>query len=204
MYAVYTLASSNFESIKNDVSLKFAEITLNVARRSSEADPADTQARQNLAKALSRYGIILVLLKKNGHGFENLRAAESEIRELIAREPRNRVYQDDLGTLYTRFGDAEKMRSNLPGALEAYKNSAEIFKNLAASDEKNTVAQRDWAQAVKSVGVTEIKLGQKVEARASLNLAIQIVDRLKQQNALGKWDEKIFNEMHPLLAKLDE
>ncbi|MBK7934269.1 MAG: serine/threonine protein kinase [Pyrinomonadaceae bacterium] len=204
VYAVYTLASSNFESIKNDVSLKFAEITLNVARRSSEADPADTQARQNLAKALSRYGIILVLLKKNGHGFENLRAAESEIRELIAREPRNRVYQDDLGTLYTRFGDAEKMRSNLPGALEAYKNSAEIFKNLAASDEKNTVAQRDWAQAVKSVGVTEIKLGQKVEARASLNLAIQIVDRLKQQNALGKWDEKIFNEMHPLLAKLDE
>ncbi len=204
VYSVYTLASSNFENIKNDISLEFAEKALSVARRSSEADPVDTQAKQNLAKALSRYGIILVLLKRNDEGFESLKAAEAATRELIAREPRNKVYQDDLGTLYTRFGDAEKMRSNLIGALENYKRSADVFKSLAETDEKNTVAQRDWAQAVKSVGVTEIKLGQKPEARASLTLAIQIVDRLKQQNALGKWDEKIFNEMHPLLAKLNE
>ncbi|MBL8182415.1 MAG: protein kinase [Blastocatellia bacterium] len=202
VYIVYTQASSTHEGIKNDISLTNARKALDVVRRSSSLDPADTQSRQDLARALSRYGNILVLMKRNDEGFAALREAEKTILELIQREPRNRVYQDDLGTLYTRLGDAEKFAANLPGALVEYKRSAEVFKALAAFDEKNTVAQRDWAQAVKSVGVTELKLGQKEAARASLTLATQIVDRLKQQNALGKWDEKIFNEMYQLLETI--
>lgn len=199
----FTLASGTFEGIKNDVSLKFAESALAVARRSSEIDPADTQARQNLARALSRYGNILLLNKRTAEGFESLRAAEKIVNELIAREPRNRVYQDDLGTLFTRFGDAEENRNDLAAALANYKRSADIFGELAATDETNTVAQRDWAQAIKSVGVIQIKLGQTADARTSLTQAIAIVNRLKKQNALGKWDEKTFAEMETLLAKLN-
>lgn len=202
VYIVYTQASSTLEGIKNDLSLAYGLQALEVARRSSESDPADTQARQDLARALSRNGNILVLIKRYSEGFSALRKSERTIKELIEREPRNRVYQDDLGTLFTRLGDAEKFVSNLPGALVEYRRSAEVFKALAAFDERNTVAQRDWAQALKSVGVTELKLGQKDEAKASLSLAVQIVDRLKQQNALGKWDEKIFNEMGQLLASI--
>ena len=202
VYIVYTQASSTLESIKNDLSLIYSKQALDVARTSSVTDPADTQARQNLAKALSRYGNILMLVKRNDEGFGALRESERTILELIEREPRNRVYQDDLGTLYTRLGDAQKFVSNLPGALEEYRRSAEVFKALAAFDERNSVAQRDWAQALKSVGITELKLGQKDNAKASLSLAVQIVERLKQQNALGKWDEKIFNEMGQLLASI--
>ena len=143
-----------------------------------------------------------MLVKRNSEGFSALRESEKTILDLIEREPRNRVYQDDLGTLYTRLGDAQKFASNLPAALEEYRRSAEVFKALAAFDEKNAVAQRDWAQALKSVGITELKLGQKDAAKASLSLAVQIVDRLKQQNALGKWDEKIFNEMGQVLASI--
>lgn len=202
VYIVYTQASSTHEGIKNDVSLSNAQKALEVVRRSTVLDPADTQSRQDLARALSRYGNILVLMKRNVEGFAALREAEKTILELIQREPRNRVYQDDLGTLYTRLGDAEKFAANLQGALVEYKRSAEVFKSLAEIDDKNMVAQRDWAQAVKSVGVTELKLGQKDEAKASLTLATQIVDRLKQQNAIGKWDEKIFDEMYQLLETI--
>jgi tetratricopeptide (TPR) repeat protein len=202
IYIVYTQASSTFEGIKNDISLAYGKQALDVARRSSESDPADTQARQNLARALSRYGNILMLVKRRSEGFGALRESEKTILELIEREPRNRVYQDDLGTLYTRLGDAEKFVGNLPGALTQYKRSAEVFNALAAFDERNAVAQRDWAQALKSVGITELKLGQKDEARASLSTAVEIVSKLKRQNALGKWDEKIFNEMEQLLASL--
>lgn len=200
---VFNLASSTFEGIKNDVALGFAAKALAVARRSAELDPADTQARQNLGKAFSRYGIVLTLSNRVNEGFGYLNEAEKTMHSLILREPRNRVYQDDIGTLYTRFGDAEEKRSNLTGALEAYKKSAEIFHGIALSDEKNLVARRDWAQAVKSVGVVQIKLGQKHDARISLNQAIDIVGKLKQQGALGKWDEKTFNEMQPLLDKLN-
>ena len=202
VYIVYTQASSTLESIKNDLSLKYSKQALDVARTSAVTDPADTQARQNLARALSRYGNILMLVKRNSEGFSALRESEKTILDLIEREPRNRVYQDDLGTLYTRLGDAQKFASNLPAALEEYRRSAEVFRALAAFDEKNAVAQRDWAQALKSVGITELKLGQKDAAKASLSLAVQIVDRLKQQNALGKWDEKIFNERGQVLASI--
>ncbi len=200
---VFTLASSTYEGIKNDLSLSFAERALAVARQSSEADPSDTQARQNLGRAISRYGIALSLVKRVPESFAQLRTAEKVMMDLIEREPRNKVYQDDLGTLHTRFGDAEISRKNLRGALEAYQRSAAIFGQLAGSDELNLVAKRDWAQAIKSVGATQMKLGQNDDARQSLLQAMEIVRELRERNALGKWDEKLFEEMQPLLAKLN-
>ncbi|MBK6587177.1 MAG: protein kinase [Acidobacteria bacterium] len=202
VFLVYSLAGSNFESIKNDVSLKYAKTALEIARTSVEIDPSDTQARQNLGRALSRYGVTLALVKRASEAVNYLRQAEETILELIGREPRNTVYQDDLATLYTRLGDLEKTRDDLPAALAAYTRSADIFGKMATSDQANLVALRDWAQAMKSVGVTEAKLGQNEHAKRSLAAAIEAVARLKSQNALGKWDEKIFSEMQPILDKL--
>ena len=96
----------------------------------------------------------------------------------------------------------EKNRNNLPAALASYKRSAEIFGKMAAIDERNLVGLRDWAQAMKSVGMTELKLGQPENARKSIRSALEAVNRLKAHNALGKWDEKFFNEMQPILDKL--
>lgn len=203
-FEVYSLASSTFETIKNDISLAFAEKALLVARKAAEADPYDTQAKQDLAKAVSRKGILLTLIGRADAGFAQLMEAERALLDLIEREPRNTGYQDDLGTLYTRCGDAEKQRANLHAALAAYRKSADVFGRLASSDEKNLAAQRDYAQALKSVGATEIRLGRRAEARDTLNMAIAIVDSLKQRNALGKWDQKIFDEMPALLAKLGD
>ncbi|MBK9215507.1 MAG: serine/threonine protein kinase [Chloracidobacterium sp.] len=202
-FEVYSLASSTFETIKNDVSLDFAEKALSVARKAADADPYDTQAKQDLAKAVSRKGILLTLIGRTEAGFEQLKRSERALLELIEREPRNIGYLDDLGTLYTRFGDAEKQRNDLTATLAAYRRSADVFGKLAA-DEKNLVAQRDYAQSLKSVGVTEIKLGLKGDARATILKAIGIVESLKQRNALGKWDEMIFDEMPSLLAKLGD
>ncbi len=122
-FEVYSLASSTFETIKNDVSLAFAEKALAVAQKAADADPYDTQAKKDLAKAVSRKGILLTLIGRTDAGFEQLKASEQALLELIEREPRNTGYQDDLGTLYTRFGDAEKLRNDLTAALAAYRRS---------------------------------------------------------------------------------
>lgn len=198
VFVTYTLASSTYETIKNDISLQFAERALQIARRSSDADRADGQARHNLARAHSRYGVVLVLVNRIDEGFSNLRQAQQILKELIAREPRNRVYQDDLGTLHTRLGDAEKNRRVLTAALREYKRSAEIYQRLAEADPRNFVARRDWAQALKSVAVTEIKIDRKVAARQNLDAAIALVEDLKNRGALGKWDMKIFDQMYKL------
>lgn len=202
VFEIYSLSSSNYETIKNDISMRYTELAYSVAKRSAELDQFDTQAKQNLAKAISRQGIVLVLLKNTDEGIAKLRNAEAAFKDLIAREPRNRIYQDDLGRLYTRLGDAQKFASNLPAALAEYKRSAELFKALADADEKNAVARRDWAQALKSVGITERKLGQNEQALASLTLTMQIVNDLKQKNALGKWDIKIFDQVPPIIEEL--
>lgn len=203
-FAVYSLASSTFETIKNDVSLSFAERALVVARRAAEADTFDTQAKQDLAKALSRWGILLTLIGRASEGIDELKRSERVLLDLIEREPRNLAYQDDLGTLYTRFGDAAKSRNDLSAALNSYRKSSEVFGRLAAADERNLVAQRDYAQALKSVGLTEIRLGHRTEARATISRTIVIVDSLKRRNALGQWDLRIFEELPALLLGLND
>jgi len=101
------------------------------------------------------------------------------------------------GPLHTRFGDVEKNRNNLTAALAAYKRSTDIFGRMATSDEKNLVALRDWVQAMKSVGVTEIKLGQTENARKSIRSAIDAVNRLKAQNALGNGTRSFSTKCSP-------
>lgn len=201
VYAVLTLASSNFEGIKNEASLDFAERAIAVARSAAVLDPANQQARQDLARATSRRGIVLALVGRRGEGLDELKSAERQLSELIEREPRNTVYLDDLATLHTRLGDAYG-DSNLPEALAQYRRSAEVFEQIAGRDRGNLVARRDLAQALKSVGLTEAKLGQLAAARQSLGRAVEIVTTLRAAGAIGKWDEKMFAEMENRYAEI--
>ncbi len=201
-WRVYSLASGIYESIKNDISLQFAEKALSIAKKAAEADSADTQAKQNLARSFSRFGIISIHNDKVSEGVKNLEKAEKLYVELVAKVPKNQVYQKDLGSLYTRFGDAEKKRGNLQSSLGCYQKSADIFEKIALADEKNTVSRRDWAQSLKSVAETFLALNEKAQARENFLKATEIVRQLKEQNALGKWDEKVFAEMQPILDKL--
>lgn len=202
VFQVYVQASSTFENIKNDVSLHYAQKAAEVANNAVNIDTADQQARFFQAKALSRLGIVLALNKRVDEGRSRLSEAEKILQSLIDQEPRNSIYLDDLGSLYIRFGDVEKARGDLQATLAAYKKAVEVCERLVAVDEQNLVAQRDLAQALKSVGVTENKLGLRSDARASLSRASSIVKVLRENNALGKWDDKIFTEMDELLAKI--
>lgn len=202
VWRVYMLASSIHEGIKNDVSYDFAEKALESAKRSVAADAADSQAGHDLAKSYSRLGNISILTGRVLKGVEELNESRSLLLDLIEREPKNSIYQDDLGSLYTRIGDARKKQNDLAGSLAAFDESAKIFERIAVADEKNTVAMRDWAQALKNVAEVNAMLGQTASARSAYAKAIGLVDRLKAGNALGKWDENVFAEMAVAYQKL--
>lgn len=202
VWRVYMLASSIHESIKNDISYRYAELALASAKRSVAADPADLQARHNLAKSISRIGNLSILTGRLPKGIGELQESLSLLRSLIEREPKNAIYQDDLGALYTRIGDARKKQKDLQGSLAAFVESAAIFQKISVADEKNTVAFRDWAQALKNVAELNAALGNTANARAAYEQAIRLVDRLKAANALGKWDENAFAGMVPAYEKL--
>ena len=202
VWRVYILASSIYEDVNNETSLRFAQRALETVEKAVASDRADTQAKQNLAKTFSRIGIVSALLNRLPEAVSNLEKAEKNFLELIDKEPRNQIYKSDLGRLYTRFGDTKEKQGNLQGSLEAFRKSADFFEQVALADEKNTFARRDLAQSLKSVGVVYVKLGEGEKARQNLEKALEILNRLKAQNALGEYDRKLFDDAQTALQKL--
>ncbi len=202
VWRVYALASSVYEGTRDDTSLEFAGKALRVAEKSAASDPADMQARHNVAKTFSRVGIVSINLNRIGEGLSNLEMAERILLELMAREPKNLTYQNDLGRLYTRFGDAREKQNDLPGALRAFQKSADLFEKISRTDEKNLLAQRDLAQSLKSVGKAYLKLKNTEKARQALQTALEILNRLKERNALGGFDNKLLGEVQAAMKEL--
>ncbi|MEO6393515.1 MAG: protein kinase [Pyrinomonadaceae bacterium] len=203
VWRVFIWASSIYEDSKDEICLQFAQRAVKTSETAIASDPANMQAKHNLAKSLSRVGICSVNLKKLSEAHSNLAQAETIFLELINKEPKNRIYQNDLGKLYTRFGDTKQKQHDLNGALSAFQRSVGLFEAIAQTDERNTLARRDLAQSLKSVGLIQLELGEKENALQSLQRALEIVTQLKQQNALGDWDKSLLTEIQTALQKLN-
>jgi serine/threonine protein kinase len=149
LWRTYALTSSIYEGFNNRLALDFAGKTLKLAEKALESDDADTQAKQNLAKAFSRFGICLVLENKLPEALASLKKAEEILDELIENEPKNIAYQKDFGRLYIRLGDFQSRQKDFTKALEDYEKSVSYFETVERFDEKNTLARRDLAQSLK-------------------------------------------------------
>ncbi len=202
VWQTYTLASSIYEGSQDGLSLDLAKKALATAEKAANADTADSQATYNLARAFSRIGITYANVDNLPNAVSNLKRAEKIFNELIEREPKNVLYQRDLGKLYVRMGDTSEKRRDLPDALLKYQNSAVIFEKIASSDELNTLAQRDLAQSLKSVGKIQINLAQVSSAKITLLRAKDILDRLKEKDALGGYDKQLFDDVEKTLNSI--
>lgn len=202
VWQVYTLASSIYEDSQDQHSLELAQHALLIAQKASNADNADSQARYNLARAFSRVGIMFAKLNRLPEADTNLQSSQTIFDELIQREPRNIIYQRDLAKLHVRMGDTSEKRRNMNDALAHFQRSAAIFESLAAGDKLNTLAQRDLAQSLKSVAKMQIALSQKLVAVETLRRARSILEKLKQQNALGKYDQQLVDDVEKTLASI--
>ncbi|HEY9405335.1 MAG TPA: serine/threonine-protein kinase [Pyrinomonadaceae bacterium] len=199
---VYFLASGIYETIDDEIALQFARKALRLAEQAVSADAADVQAKQNVAKLLSRVGNLSANLKRFPEAISNLEKSEKVYLELVERDPANRIYQQYLGILYTRFGDAKHKQGDLRGALRAFQKSAAHFEDAFQRDENNLVDRRNLAQSLKSLGKVYLEFGERSEARENFQRALDILNRLKAQNALGDWDNKMYDEIRNSLQLL--
>jgi non-specific serine/threonine protein kinase/serine/threonine-protein kinase len=201
-FQIYGYAAGINESIKNDVSLKYALEYLRIAASAVGNDSADLKAKSNLARAYSRVGISYVNVKQIPKAIENLQKAEKIITQLVEQDPKNLLFKRDLGKLYVRFGDSQMLEKNYSEAAASYQKSAELFENIALTDDKNTLARRDLAQSLKSVGETFLKLGENEKAKQNYEKASDILKDLINSNALGGYDRKMFDDVQKALQKL--
>ena len=203
IWAVYFTASGIYEGINDEISLQFARKALQTVEKAVAADAADSNAKGNLARTYSRVGVMCASLNKLPEAVEYLEKAEKALLELLERNPKNRTYQHDLGNLYTRFGTTKENQRDWQGAIKAFQKSVEYYETASQTDEKNTLDRRNSAQSLKSIGYIYLKFGEKEKAKENLRKALEIVDRLKAQNALGDYDKRIFDEAQIELQKLE-
>jgi non-specific serine/threonine protein kinase/serine/threonine-protein kinase len=201
-WQVLLLASSIYEDSQNDVSLQYAKDAETVAARRSELDAADSQARFDLARSISRVGIMSTKIGDAAAGSTYLTRAGRILEELIEREPKNKLYQTDLAKLYIRLGDTSIKRGDAPDALLKYQNAAVIYERLIADDTENKMARRDLAQALRAVGKTQIAIGEPGAARTTLARAKETLDSLASAGALGGADAELVTDVEKMLASV--
>lgn len=201
-WQVLLLASSIYEDSKDDVSLQYAREAESVASRRSDADNADSQARFDLARSISRVGIMSTKVGDAAAGSSHLTRAGRILEELIEREPKNKLYQTDLAKLYIRLGDTSIKRGDRQDALLKYQNAAVIYERLIADDEQNRMARRDLAQALRAVGKTQIEIGETAGARATLTRAKETLDALAAAGSLGGADAELVTDVEKMLASV--
>ena len=70
------------------------------------------------------------------------------------------------------------------------------------TDEKNLVGRRELALALRSIGYTHEKLGDKKKARENFQRALELLNQIKAQNSLGGWDQLTIDELQGVLQSL--
>jgi eukaryotic-like serine/threonine-protein kinase len=198
-----TQASGIYESIKDDISLQFAEKALNFAVKAVQNDPADMQAKQDLFRSHYRKAICLTNLKKFPEAVSALQTAEKILTELIEKESKNKVYQVEMARLYTTFGETNLKTDNLADALKYFQNAVEIREKILQADSQNTNTTRDLAIGFKNIADTNIKFREKDKAKANYEKSLEFLTRLKNNNSLSEFDNKILDEVTKKLAEVE-
>lgn len=200
LWEAYYRTSAIFETIDDRKSLGFAERSVLVKLRDVESDPADTQARQDLARSHSRVGLALANLKRIGPAIDAWRKAEAILKGLSASQPKSTGYRADLATLYFRIGRAEFGRSNNVAARGDLERALALYEGLFAADPKNVNAERHIGLTSQILGSVFDRSGDRDRSRALFERALAVFEGLDARGALPKYDLKHISELRSKLG----
>ena len=214
LWATYTEASSLYEEANPALSESFGLKALALVTETVEKDPANIQARQNLAQSYSRLSAAYINRNKLPAAVFYAEKAIAAFADLERHEPKQLTYKRNLGMAYTRLGDAKYRQRDLQGSLDAFEKSVASFERIVQADPQNTVSVRDIAQSCKDIGHIHRDLAQTVsgeqrqthlrEARQNYQRALDILLKLKSQNAFAEVDKKLLEEVQSATERMIE
>lgn len=215
LWFTYLQASSVYEetgvAAKDVISEEFARKALSLVTGTLEKDPANVQARQNLAQSYSKLAVSSGNLNKLDEAVSYAEKALAIFAELERAEPNSLTYKRNRGIGYTRLGTVKHQQRDLPGALDAFEKSAASFESIIRADPQNMVSLRDVAQVCKNIAIIHEALAsdasaqQRAEhilaARQNYQRALDILLQLQSQNALAEVDRKFLAEMQAAVQR---
>ena len=199
-----------YEEVDSPRSYELMQQALPLAAKSIEVDAANVQARQTLAKAHSKLGVICVHLQKNDEAVLHLDKATAMLAELQRLDPKSRAYRHDIARVLTSLGRAKHQQKNFDDALASYEQAKVIFEDDAQADASNVFAARKLATLHSNIGDTYREIAaagtdRSRNARAAgdhYRTALDILLRLQANNTLTEFDRQSIQQLQQAAAAL--
>lgn len=201
LWRALTLSSVIYEEIDDRRSLRFAQMALDVATKAIAAEPADIQARHNIARSTYRVGVVLVNLKRTKEAIEALSRSETMFKSLIGNEPRNNYYRSDLARINLRKGLALQQIGKREESNNSFTEAMKLWELMAESDPANKNVRRDIAMTNMYLGDNLEKMRKTEAAAEKYKAAVDMMTQLKNENALPEVDEPLIAKMERFIAK---
>ena len=176
------IASILWESGKREEALAEVEAALVILKKLVEAFPADTVAKQSLARGQRDFG---GLLRDTGKPAEALAAYEmalATMRRLAEANPDVVTFQSELASDRTNIAYLHKAMGKTAEALTAYEESVSILQRLSEAYPSMPDYQRELGRAHNLIGELLLGAGHLTEAGASFEKARAIHDRLVRRH----------------------
>lgn len=214
LWRTYQTAAVIYEEINNARMFELADKARKIAEETVAADPANAQARHNLARTYVRLGTALSLLKKPDEAIAYLEKAAGIYSELTDKDPLNHGYDADAATLQAKIGDARWHQRDYTAAFAAYEKSVALFEKKVADDAADMRALRNLATSRSSAGSVHAELvnttaGQTRQthlaaAKENYQRALDLMLKVQAQNSLSEWDLRNIDQMRAALEKLEK
>jgi non-specific serine/threonine protein kinase/serine/threonine-protein kinase len=213
LHQTYMMTSSVYEDVNDPLANEFAFKALKVITETVEKDPANTRARQQLAKTYSRVGVTLDHIGKSDESIVYLGKAVKILEELVNGETKNRRLKYDLATAYIRLGDAKYRQRNFRDSLDDLQRAATVLTELTDADAADNASFRNLANAIESMAKSHEglaaqtsgaeKQSHRQSAKHSYERAIDLLHQLEARKALSKYDQKSLEKLQTILRRFE-
>ncbi len=188
LWSTYWLTSSVYEEQNDARSHAFAMKALDVARGALARDPANTRARQQLAKALSRAGQTSTNINRKAEAVRYLVESTAALRAITSREVRNGRLNSELALALTRLAEARLRQGEAERALADAEEAAGIYRDVTEASAGDKRSVRNLVLTRELIGDIHQARKASREAKASYGEAVALLEKLRDDDALAAVD----------------
>jgi eukaryotic-like serine/threonine-protein kinase len=178
--------------------------SLSIIMRLAEQDKTNSGWQRDLFYSYERVGRVLEDQGKFSEALNSYQQSSAIIKRLAEQDKTNSSWQRDLEIVYTDLGEVMEAQGKLPEALDAYRNAFAIMGTLTSRDASNAEWQNNaaWIRYRIAEVLMQIKEGDRNEAKRLVAEGIDIVNRLKQRNALPSYIQDTLDKLNELANAL--
>ena len=216
LWRTYQTAAVIYEEIDNARMFELGDKARKIAEETVAADRANTQARHNLARSLppARHRAF-TLEKSRTKPLLIMEKAAAIYLELMDKDPLNRGYDADAGSLYSQLGGARGQQRDYPGRVRGLsKKCRRCMKRRSRTMPRTCELYAIWQLHLRSAGELHAELVETTDgetrqtqlaaAKDNFRRALDLMLNAQAQKTLPECDLKNINKMRAALEKLEK